>query len=421
MPLGYTNPLFILPFDHRSSFMKKMFGIEGRQPTAEETKLIASYKQLIYDGFKLAVEGGGVPKESAAILTDEQFGDAVLKDAAKTGYTFCLATEKSGSDEFDFEYGEAFASHIEQYHPTIVKALIRYNPEENQEMNARQRKRLEILSNFCHQSGYKFLIEPLVPASATQLERVGNDQHRYDNEIRPALMVKMIAELQADEVEPDIWKIEGFEQPAHYEKIVAQARSGIGRGDVAAVVLGRGADDAQVETWLRAGAGVDGIVGFAIGRTIFWQPLVDYKENKISAEQATRKISDNYLRFYSLFIKENTQKAKINPVAPNHLKYKVILPRPFGIAGRLFVSVFFTYFALVLLPFGIAFPGSGVDTLGHVFIAGLPFILVPILYGIKKLRQGDKVSAFVLLAPPCLYLSDVMVALYEILFTDRWG
>src|SRR3989344_4771894 len=235
MPLGYTNPLFILPFDHRSSFMKKMFGIEGRQPTAEETKLIASYKQLIYDGFKLAVEGGGVPKESAAILTDEQFGDAVLKDASKTGYTFCLATEKSGSDEFDFEYGEAFASHIEQYHPTIVKALIRYNPEENPEMNVRQQIRLKTLSDFCPQAGYKFLIEPLVPASAKQLERVGDDQRRYDNELRPGLVVTMVAELQNAGVEPDIWKIEGLEQPADYEKIVVQARAD-GRDKVAAVV-----------------------------------------------------------------------------------------------------------------------------------------------------------------------------------------
>lgn len=306
MSLGYTKPLFILPFDHRSSFIKKMFSIEGRKPSADETKLIASYKQIIYDGFKLAVAGGGVPKESAAILTDEQFGDAVLKDAAKAGYTFCLATEKSGSDEFDFEYGIEFASHIEKYQPTIVKALIRYNPEENQEMNARQRTRLKTLSDFCHQHGYKFLIEPLVPASAEQLERVGGDQRRYDNELRPGLMVAMVAELQNAGVEPDIWKIEGLEQPADYELIIAQTRTG-GRDDVTAVVLGRGADDAQVETWLRAGSGVDGIVGFAIGRTIFWQPLVDYKDQKITAEQASQQIARNYQHFYQIFTEEKSR------------------------------------------------------------------------------------------------------------------
>lgn len=298
--LGYTSSLYILPFDHRSSFMKKMFGIEGRRPTPDETKLIASYKQIIYDGFKLATVDGGVPKESAAILTDEQFGDAVLKDAAKTGYTVCLATEKSGQDEFDFEYGDDFTAHINKYRPAIVKALIRYNPEENLEMNARQQTRLKALSDFCHQNDYKFLIEPLVPASAKQLEQVSNDQRRYDNELRPGLMVKMIAELQSAGVEPDIWKIEGLEQPAEYQMIVAQARAD-GRDNVAAVVLGRGASDAQVEQWLKAGASVNGVIGFAVGRTIFWQPLIDYKDQKINGEQAAQRIAQNYQRFYQVF------------------------------------------------------------------------------------------------------------------------
>ena len=42
--------------------------------------------------------------------------------------TACPA-EKSGQDEFDFEYGEDFARHIEAFDPTFCKVLVRYNPE----------------------------------------------------------------------------------------------------------------------------------------------------------------------------------------------------------------------------------------------------------------------------------------------------
>lgn len=300
MSLGYTKKLFILPFDHRSSFLKKMFGIEGRQPTDEEIQLVASYKYVVYNGFKLAVTSGDVPKTGAAILVDEQLGDAVLRDAKHNGYTTCLSTEKSGQDEFDFEYGDSFGQHIDTYRPTFVKALIRYNPESDPELNKRQQGRLKTLTDFCHTHDYKFLIEPLVPATPDQLTKVDNDSHRYDHELRPGLMVKMVQELQAGGVEPDIWKIEGFDQATDYQTIINQMRSS-GRDQVSAIVLGRGADDSQVERWLKAGASVDGVIGFAVGRTIFWQALVDYKENKLTAEQAATEIGRKYAHFYKVF------------------------------------------------------------------------------------------------------------------------
>ena len=49
MALGYDGKLYILAFDHRGSFQKKMFGIEG-DPTPEETETIADAKHLIFEG-----------------------------------------------------------------------------------------------------------------------------------------------------------------------------------------------------------------------------------------------------------------------------------------------------------------------------------------------------------------------------------
>jgi myo-inositol catabolism protein IolC len=282
-----TKSLFILPFDHRNTFAKKFKNIE-------------ELKQVIYQGFRMAIEKGAVPKESAAILVDEQYGEAVIKDAVAQGYTVCVCVEKSGQDEFDFEYGDDFGEHLDKYRPAFAKALIRYNPESDQELNARQRAKLKTLNDFCKKENYQFIIEPLVPATENQLAQVSGEQNRYDNEIRPKLMIKMIKELQNNGVEPDVWKIEGLENPKDYQDLVTQIKSG-GRDKADAIVLGRGADEKQVEKWLIAGAKVPGIIGFAIGRTIFWQSLVDYKDGKISKEEAISQIAQKYQHFYQIF------------------------------------------------------------------------------------------------------------------------
>src|SRR5438128_2684924 len=127
MTLGYDQPLYILPFDHRGSFQEKMFGWKGKL-TPAQTAEVAAMKMVIYDGFK-AVYQLGVAKEKLGILVDEQFGAAILRDAAKLGCATACPAEKSGLDEFDFEYGEDFAKHIEAFKPTFCKVLVRMNPE----------------------------------------------------------------------------------------------------------------------------------------------------------------------------------------------------------------------------------------------------------------------------------------------------
>ena len=169
MAVGFNKPLYILPFDHRGSFQTKMFGWKGPL-SAEQTAQIAAAKQVIYDALKAAV-AGGVPKEKAGILVDEQFGAAILRDAVKQGYITACPAEKSGQDEFDFEYGEDFARHIEAFNPTFCKVLVRYNPEGDKALNQRQVKRLKRLSDYLRQSGRLFMFELLVPPEPAQLKR----------------------------------------------------------------------------------------------------------------------------------------------------------------------------------------------------------------------------------------------------------
>lgn len=296
--LGYNQDLFILAFDHRASFAKNVFGL-SEPPNELEKQQIHHYKQIIYKGFQQAILKG-IPERGAAILIDEETGDAVLQEAITEKHIVILTIEKSGQEEFDFQYGDNFGAHIEKYKPTFAKALIRYNPEGDTALNKRQRQRLKILNDYCHSHGYKFLIEPLIPATAEQLASVGGEQHRYDVEIRPALTSKMITELNSDSIEPDIWKIEGMEHSQTYEDAVKHARME-GRDKVGVVILGRDAPEEVVEEWLEAGAKVPGVVGFAIGRTIFQQTLVNLHSGKIDDTKAMEEIAENYLHYYKVF------------------------------------------------------------------------------------------------------------------------
>ena len=299
MVRGYEHPLYILPFDHRGSFETGMFGWHGALDAAQ-TASIAAAKQVIYDGFRMAV-AGGAPKAKAGILVDEQFGAAILRDAKAQGFTIACPAEKSGQEEFDFEYGEDFAAHIDAFDPTFCKVLVRCNPEGDAALNARQANRLARLSATLQSKGRsKLMFELLVPPEKAQLARMGGDKKRYDLELRPRLMLAAIAQMQQAGVEPDVWKIEGLDRREDCEAIVAAARSG-GRAQVGCIVLGRGEDDRKVREWLATAAGVDGFIGFAVGRTDFWQPLVAWRAGTMTRDEAMAAISRHYLEFVGIF------------------------------------------------------------------------------------------------------------------------
>jgi myo-inositol catabolism protein IolC len=298
MAIGYDGKLYILAFDHRGSFQKKWFGITG-EPTAEDIQRIADAKTMVYEGLEAALAQGADAGVTGA-LVDEQFGGDVPHRAKSRGIELAMPVEKSGQDEFDFEYGDEFGEHILKFDPDFSKVLVRYNPDADPDMNGRQAERLKRLADWLHDNGRKFLFELLVPATDAQLEQVGGDSDRYDSELRPELMRRAIAALQDAGVEVDIWKIEGVDERADCEMIVEQTRAG-GRDGVVCVLLGRGADDDKVDHWLRQAAPVDGFVGFAIGRSIWGDPLTQYIEGSMDRKAAAEQIASNYLRFVKVY------------------------------------------------------------------------------------------------------------------------
>ena len=298
MALGYDGKLYILAFDHRGSFQKKMFGIEG-DPSPEETDTISDAKKLIYEGMEIAVERG-VDADATGVLVDEQFGSDIPKLAREHGLKLAQPVEKSGQNEFDFQYDEDFGQHILDNDPDFSKVLVRYNPEGDAGMNERQTERLKRLADWLHEHDRKFLFELLVPGEDHQLEQVGGDSDRYDAELRPELMRRAIVELQDAGIEADIWKIEGIDTQEDCERISETCRRD-GRDGVICVVLGRGANDDKVAHWLRQGAPVEGYAGFAIGRTIWWDALKGFLDGDIERDDATAQIAEKYLHFVQVY------------------------------------------------------------------------------------------------------------------------
>ncbi len=301
------SDLYMLPLDHRASFEHGLFGWSSvRSP--EQVAQIAAAKQVVYEALLKAIDEG-VPHACAAVLVDEQFGRAILADARARGLATACPVEKSGRKELEFEYGDDYAQHIETIDPTYCKVLVRYNPQGDAARNRRQADRLRTLSAYLHRAGRRFLFELLVPAEPAQLARCGQDALAYDLELRPELAVAAIRELQDEGIEPDIWKVEGFDRRED-GVAVADVAQRDGRHEVRCIVLGRHADDARVERWLEVAATVPAFVGFAVGRSTFWQPLQDLLAHRIDRANAVAAIARAYRRWVDVWRAERSRSAR---------------------------------------------------------------------------------------------------------------
>jgi myo-inositol catabolism protein IolC len=310
--LGYDKPLYLMAFDHRGSFEHDLFG--ATEPVSDEVRNgIVAVKEIIFDAHLQAV-AAGAPALACGVLVDEEFGAGVARRAKSEGVPLAMPVERSGQEEFEFQYGEDFGAHIESFDPTFAKVLVRYNPEGDAELNRRQTGRLARLSQWLRERDRKFLFELLVPATAAQLDKFDGHQRDYDRRLRPRLVVETITALQAGGVDPDIWKIEGLDAAADCEAVVAQAQVG-GRHGVKCIVLGRGADEPQVLEWVRIGASVDGFDGFAVGRTLWEQALKDFLAGRASRTEAIDRIAGRYRDVIDAYRGAESSAAASSPAA----------------------------------------------------------------------------------------------------------
>ncbi len=295
---GYAAPLYVLPFDHRSTFAKGLLDL-GYPVKESDKKKVTLYKKIVFDGFQES-QKHSYCAQCLAILVDEEFGLPIIKQAKKNGLNFFMPVEKSGQDIFKFEYGTKFKDHLLKYKPTFAKALIRYNPA-NKKANAEQRKRLKQLVDFCDQAEIKLMIEPLVPATKAQLKKCKGNVRTYDKKMRPEMARQMIKELYDNKIVPDVWKIEAMENKQEWKKLSEVVRGSRMTRNVGIIVLGRGADASQVNKWIKTAASTGLVNGFAVGRTVFMEALEEYRDKKIKRDEAVQKISQNFMGLIDLW------------------------------------------------------------------------------------------------------------------------
>ena len=283
------NRVFALAFDHRNSVRTSFMGLVA-PPTQEQTRQMVEAKRVVVDA--LIEAAPSVVDAVPTLLIDAEYGGAHVADARGAGIAIAMPLEVSGQAELRFEHDADFEAVIEQFDPDYAKVLIRYNPDGDGEMNARQRARLGKLTAWLEGRRQRLMLELLVPPETDQLAALGGDRHRYDRELRAALTVRAVDEIGAGGVRPALWKLEGPESTADARRISAAVRAL--DADAGCLVLGRGDKVSAVHRWLATAAQVPGFTGFAVGRTVWWEPLRAFMAGG-SRKVAVESIAHNYL------------------------------------------------------------------------------------------------------------------------------
>jgi myo-inositol catabolism protein IolC len=293
-----TNPpraLLILADDHRDSLEKELYRLTA-PPTDAQAARIRADKMLVYDALVDATEQ--LPSGAqAGILVDEEYGADVAARAANSNglVNLSMPIEASGKDWFEFAYGDDWRQHAGLFATDHAKVLIRDNPSLPVPDRLRQAERLKVVSAWAGETGHNLIVELLVPATDADLASVGGDKKRYDDELRPRLTLEVISFLQDNGADPALWKVEGMDTTEDAAAVAELARRG---GRVAdCIVLGRHASKEDLDHWLEVAAQLPGYVGFAIGRSIWWDPLSDLLAGTISTDVARARIAQNYLDF----------------------------------------------------------------------------------------------------------------------------
>jgi len=284
-----VSQVFALAFDHRNSLRRDFMHLTG-EPTPEQHAAMVEAKGVVVDALLAAAPE--VSPDRAVLLIDHEYGGDLVAKAQAGGIGVAMPVEVSGQRELRYLCDGHPDRVITDYGPDYAKVLIRYNPAGDTAMNARQRARLSEFAGWLTGRPQQLMLELLVPPEAGQLAAAGNDRERFDREFRAELTTVAIREIAADGVRPQLWKIEGPESREDAARIAAAVRS-VDPG-AACLVLGRGADDAAVRRWLAIAAPTDGFTGFAVGRTLWWDPLREYLDGG-DRDAAVAAVAARYL------------------------------------------------------------------------------------------------------------------------------
>jgi myo-inositol catabolism protein IolC len=288
-----AEPAFVLAIDHRNSLRRWYQGLRVGSIETAPTAL-TSAKVLVAEALLAAATS---KQGQPMLLIDEEYGgDAIAAvRAGNENVQVIIPAEQSGKPEFIFEHGDDFGARIEASGADIVKALVRYNPSDDAERNARSRTGLLRLADWLDEHSLPLMLELLVPPAP------GQASERFDDEVRPGLTGDAIGELSRAGLSPAFWKLEGQPSTAEFASLAAATAGG------RCLVLGRGENAEAVGRWVAMAAAAPGFSGFAVGRTIWADPLGEWLTGTRSRADAVAAISANYLHFVGIYLSNSRE------------------------------------------------------------------------------------------------------------------
>jgi myo-inositol catabolism protein IolC len=288
------DPLYMLAFDHRQV-------LRDLYPTADTAALEAS-KVVVLDALESL--SADVRRECLAFLVDEEYGADAARRARERGLYVAMPIEASRTPALRFQFPDDCAERFARFDPQAVKALVFHNPADDAERKQQQFALLREAGDLARAQGRDYLLEVLITPTAGQLEQVGGKSH-FRARLFPELLIESISEMQDAGIEPDLWKIEGFETAADTAAVAAQAVGG-GRDHVRCIVLGSGESQEKVMNWIANASTVPAFSGFAIGRTVWHQPLADLLEGRVGRDAAIEAMVRSFADLISAFGRERS-------------------------------------------------------------------------------------------------------------------
>ena len=295
-----ARALFILADDHRDSLEKELYKLTA-PPTGPQAARIRADKMMVYEALLDATKR--LPDAAqAGILIDEEYGADVAELVAKSDglINLSMPLEASGKDWFEFEYRDDWKTHAGYFAVDHAKVLIRDNPALSVPDRLQQAERLKVVSAWAAETRHHLIVELIVPATDDDLTSVAGDNKRYDDELRPTLTLEVMGFLQDHGADPAIWKIEGMNVTKDATAVAELAKRGGRTADC--IILGRHAPKEDLERWLDVAAPLPGYVGFAIGRSIWWEPLAGHLAGTIGTDVARHQIAENYLHYAHAYL-----------------------------------------------------------------------------------------------------------------------
>lgn len=291
------SPLFMLAFDHRE-VLRELMGRDNEDPAVQQARFEAG-KDLVLEALLHAVEGS-VPLPHAGFLVDEEYGAAAARRAKREGVVLAMPVEASRSEILEFQYGMGFPQHVEAFDPDIIKLLVFHNPDDPSRRRQIQTERMREISDWAQDHGYPLMLEILIRPTKEQLQAVNGSMARFWAELHPELLMCSVAQFQDAGIEPRLWKVESLPSTEAYRVIAQQCRAG-GRTSVGCLILGNGADIGHVEQWISEASMVDGFVGFAVGRSVWLEPLRGYYAGELTQSETMATIEDSSTRLVRAF------------------------------------------------------------------------------------------------------------------------